>query len=175
MPIQILSKLLFALDTFSEWIGRISAWLILGMVLLISHNVIMRYVFNENSVALQELEWHLFAASFLLGAAYTLKHNQHVRVDLLYQSQWMSDRRRAWVDLFGHLFLFLPFCFLLIYTSQPFIENAYRYAERSPDPGGLPYRWIIKSFIAWGFMFLLLQSLAEILRNTLFLFNKDAQ
>lgn len=169
MVIQILTTVLRGLDGLNEWVGRLSAWLILAMVLLIAHNVTMRYVFNENSMALQELEWHFFAASFLLGAAYTFKHQQHVRVDLLYQAHWMSDRGRAWIDLFGNLFLLLPFCILLLVTSFPFVENAYNYNEGSPDPGGLANRWILKSMLLFGFALLFLQGVAEIMRNALFL------
>ena len=153
------------LDAFSETIGKITAWLVIMMVLLISYDVAMRYLFKSGSIALQELEWHLFSLIFLLGAAYTMKHDDHVRVDLLYRSQRLSDHYRAWVNIFGGLFFLIPFCCLIIISSWPFVENSYLLNETSPDPGGLAYRWLLKATIPLGFLFLLLQGLAEILKN----------
>ena len=158
-----------AIDCVSEWSGRFSAWLVLFMVLLISYDVFMRYVFNSSHVALQELEWYLFALTFLLGAAYTLKHDGHVRVDIVYQGHWMNPRRRAWVNFLGGVLFLLPFCVLILYTSWPFVYNALTQGEGSPDPGGLPYRWIIKAAIPVGFALLLLQGIADSLRNLLFI------
>ena len=140
------------------------AWLVLAMVLIIVYDISMRYLFQIGSVALQELEWHLFSLVFLLGAAYTLKHDGHVRVDIFYQSRWMNDRRRAWVDLFGCLFLLIPFCVLIIVSSGPFVGNAFAIGEGSPDPGGLPYRFLLKAAIPVGFALLLLQGIAQMLR-----------
>jgi TRAP-type mannitol/chloroaromatic compound transport system permease small subunit len=152
------------IDAVSEWTGRATAWLVLGMVLLIAYDVAMRYLFRVGSVALQELEWHLFAPIFLLGAAYTLKHDDHVRVDVLYQSRWMGARRRAWVDLVGTVLFLVPFCLLVIVSSWPFVQSAFVHAEGSPDPGGLPYRWVLKATIPAGFGLLMLQGLANALR-----------
>ena len=149
-----------AIDAVSEWTGRFSAWLVVALVLLVCYDVAMRYLFQAGSVALQELEWHLFGLIFLLGAAYTLKHDEHVRVDVFYQSKWMNDRRRAWVNLFGALFFLIPFSILVIYSAWPFVVSAYNYGEGSPDPGGLPYRWLLKSAIIAGFALLALQGIA---------------
>ena len=137
------------------------------MVLLICYDVAMRYFFQQGSVALQELEWHLFALIFLLGAAYTLKHNNHVRVDILYQSHYLSDKHRALINILGTLFFLLPFCILILFTAWPFVENAYYYQEGSPDPGGLPYRYLLKGSLLISFGLLILQGIAELLRNTL--------
>jgi TRAP-type mannitol/chloroaromatic compound transport system permease small subunit len=161
------------IDAVSEWTGRATAWLVLGMVLLIDYDVAMRYLFRVGSVALQELEWHLFALIFLLGAAYTLKHDDHVRVDLIYQSRWMGHRRRAWVDLVGTVLLLVPFCLLVIVSSWPFVQSAFVHAEGSPDPGGLPYRWLLKAAIPLGFGLLMLQGLANGLRALRTLLEKD--
>ena len=90
------------------------------MVGLTLYDVTMRYLFRDGSVALQELEWHLFALVILFGAAYTLKHDEHVRVDLIYSSQRLSDRHRAFVDIFGNLFFLLPFAAMIVWTSIPF-------------------------------------------------------
>ena len=145
------------------------AWLVLVMVLIIVYDVSMRYVFHISSGALQELEWHLFALIFLLGASYTLKHDAHVRVDILYSSRWMTARRRAYVDLFGVLFLLIPFCVLVIVSSLPFVASAFSMGEGSSDAGGLPYRFLIKSAIPAGFALLLLQGVAQLLRTIMFL------
>ena len=163
MP-PILQRLITVIDAISEGCGRAVAWLVLAMVLVIGYDVAMRYLFQSGSVALQELEWHLFALVFLLGAAYTLRHDGHVRVDILYNSHWMSDRRRAMIDLFGGLFLLAPFCVMIIVTSLPFVANSFGMGEGSPDPGGLPARWLLKAAIPLGFGLLLLQGLANTLR-----------
>ncbi len=149
-----------AICALSEWVGRFAAVLVVALVLLVCYDVAMRYLFQAGSVALQELEWHLFGLIFLLGAAYTLKHDEHVRVDLLYRSRWMNRRRRAWVDLLGALFFLIPFCLLVIYSAWPFVANAYHYGEGSPDPGGLPHRWLMKGVIIVGFALLALQGVA---------------
>lgn len=146
------------------------SWCVLIMVLVIVYDIAMRFFFQIGSVALQELEWHLFAVLFLLGAAYTLKHDGHVRVDMIYQSRWMDDRRRAWVDLLGTVFFLFPFCLLIIVSSWPFVERAYLFAEGSPDPGGLPYRFLLKAAIPLGFVLLIFQGIATVLRSIELLF-----
>ena len=162
-----LQTLINVIDTLSEWTGRLAAWLVLALVLLICYDVAMRYLFQQGSVALQELEWHLFALIFLLGAAYTLKHNEHVRVDVVYNSHFISDRQRAFINIFGILFMLIPFCLLILISSWPFVENAFYYQEASPDPGGLPYRYLLKASLLVAFGLLLLQGIAELLRNIL--------
>lgn len=159
------------IDTFIEWTGKAASWLVLALVLLICYDVAMRYLFQQGSVALQELEWHLFALIFLLGSAYTLKHDEHVRVDIIYQSRFMSDKKRALVNIIGTLFLLLPFCILVLTSSWPFVENAFYYNEGSPDPGGLPYRFLLKGSLLIAFGLLILQALADMARNFLLLSN----
>jgi TRAP-type mannitol/chloroaromatic compound transport system permease small subunit len=158
-----------AIETISEWTGRGTSWLVVGMVALIGYDVAMRYLFKSGSVALQELEWHLFALIFLLGAGYTLKYDDHVRIDIFYRSRWVNARWRAWIDLFGSLFLLSPFCLLVIFSSWPFVHDAYVFGEGSPDPGGLPYRFLLKAAIPVGFSLLLIQGLACGLRSLLVL------
>ena len=111
------------INRLSELTGRIIAWLVVILISLVFYDVLMRYLFNRGSVALQELEWHLFSVIILLGAAYTLKHREHVRVDLIYASKKFSERHRDYVDLFGNLFFLLPLCGLIIYSSAPFLET----------------------------------------------------
>jgi len=169
----MIKNLINAIDTLNEAIGRAASWLVLAMVLLICYDVTMRYFFHQGSVALQELEWHLFALIFLLGSAYTLKYDNHVRVDILYQSQYLSNEHRALINIFGILFFLLPFCVLILITTWPFVENAYYYLEGSPDPGGLPYRYLLKGSILVAFTLLILQGLAELLRNYLILAKQE--
>ena len=171
--LQQLEKLATVIDRLNESIGRFAAWLVVALVLLVCYDVAMRYLFQAGSVALQELEWHLFALIFLLGAAYTLKHDEHVRVDVLYQAKWMTPRRRAMVNLFGCLFLLLPFCILMIVSSVPFVEQSYGWGEASPDPGGLPHRWLLKAMIPLGFVLLVLQGLALCIRSLQTIFKPE--
>jgi len=153
------------IENFSELTGRLISWLVLFMALIIGYDVTMRYLFQNGSVALQELEWHLFALVFLLGAAYTLKHDDHVRVDIFYRSRFMGARRRAIIDLLGSLLFLMPFCLLVISASMPFVDNSFSMSESSPDPGGLPARWLLKAAIPFGFFLLLIQGVAMAIRS----------
>ncbi|MDD9824069.1 MAG: TRAP transporter small permease subunit [Gammaproteobacteria bacterium] len=161
------------LAAIGDRVGRLVAWSIPAMVLVVSYDVSMRFLFHRGSVALQELEWHLFSLVFLLGAAHTLRCGQHVRLDLCYRSRWLNDRRRAWIDLLGGLFFLVPFCLLVIASSWNFVSQSFVHAEVSPDPGGLPYRWLLKAAIPFGFGLLLLQGVADILGNLRRLFGED--
>jgi TRAP-type mannitol/chloroaromatic compound transport system permease small subunit len=134
----------------------------------------MRYIFQSGSIAIQELEWHVFSLIFLLGAAYTLKHDDHVRLDLLYQSRFMNDYRRAWVNFLGCLFFLIPFCILVIVSSWQFIHLSYIHNEGSPDPGGLSYRWIIKSAIPLSFILLLLQGISYSIKSLTYILDNKS-
>ncbi len=162
---RCLDRFACAIDGLSEWTGRAAAWLVLVIVLIIAWDVAMRYLFQSGSIKLQELQWHLFALLFLLGAAYTLRHDGHVRVDVLLRSPRIGERGRAAVDLFGTVLFLIPFCVLVIGGSIPFVENSYRFGEGSPDPGGLSHRYLIKAAIPLGFGLLLLQGLAIVARS----------
>ncbi len=153
----------------SEFTGQLCAYLVFILVILIGYDVTMRYLFQNGSVALQELEWHLFSLIFLLGAAYTQKHDAHVRVDVFYRHSRFNDQHRAAINIFGAVFFLIPFCLMVIISSWPFILNAYAIQETSPDPGGLPYRWLLKAVIPLGFSLLLIQAVADILSNLVFL------
>jgi TRAP-type mannitol/chloroaromatic compound transport system permease small subunit len=167
---KILNGVAHAIEALSEWSGRAIAWLVLAMTLIIVYDVGMRYLFQSGSILLQELQWHLFALIFLLGAAYTLKHDGHVRVDLFYRSRYLSERGRALVDLLGSALLLIPFCLLIISGSIPFVESAYRFGESSPDPGGLPHRFLLKAAIPLGFALLVFQGIALMIRSAQTLF-----
>lgn len=164
---NLLSRISTAIETLSEWSGRVAAWLVLVMIGVVVFDVLNRVIFRNGSVALQEFEWHLFAIIFLVGSAYTLKHDAHVRLEMFYQN--FSDRTRAWIDLFGTVFFLFPLCLVIISSSWPFIYSAYHFSESSPDPGGLPFRFLIKTAIPLGFFLLVLQGLAIIIKNLQFL------
>lgn len=163
--LDTITKLSQLISACSEWSGKFVSWLVLVLVLLVSYDVSMRYLFSSGSIALQEMEWHLFAIIFLMGAAYTFKHDDHVRLDLFYQSHFMNDYRRAWINLIGGIFMLMPFCLLIIYCAWPFVSLSYTSLEGSPDPGGLPYRWLLKIMIPASFTLLSLQGFGDILKN----------
>jgi TRAP-type mannitol/chloroaromatic compound transport system permease small subunit len=146
------------IDTLNEWVGIFVGWVTLGLVLVVFTDVVMRYLFKTSYVFTQELEWHLFAFIFLIGAGYTLRHDGHVRVDIVYQH--LGPKGQAWINLVGVLVLLLPGCLLVIITSWKFVLNAWSVLEGSPDPGGIPLRFLIKSCIPIGFALLLLQGLS---------------
>jgi len=172
MP-RAFATLIQFIDKISEWCGNAVSWCVLMMVFIISYDVFMRYFFQIGSVALQELEWHLFAVIFLLGASYTLKHDGHVRVDIFYHSKKLTDVHRAWIDLTGTLLFLIPFCVLIIISSWEFVANSFHFSEGSPDPGGLPFRFLLKAAIPLGFLLLLMQGVALILRSTETIFFTD--
>ncbi len=156
------------IDKLNEKIGIFSGWLTTTLVLVVCYDVFTRYLLNSSSVAVQELEWHLFSVIFLFGAAYTLKYDRHVRVDVFYVN--FSVKRKAWINFLGSLIFLIPFTILLLRTSHIFVLNSFIISETSPDAGGLPARYILKACIPLGFFFLLLQgvsmaihSLAEII------------
>ncbi len=161
------------IDTSIEFTGRLTSWLVVFLVLLISYDVAMRYLFHSGSVALQELEWHLFSLIFLIGGAYTLKHDAHVRVDLFYKSHFVSDKGRAWIDFLGNLFFLIPFCLLIITTAWPFMNTAFIHNEASPDSGGLPFRWILKGAIPLAFLMILLQGFSNALKKLAIIMDKS--
>ena len=143
--------------------GKISSWFSLALVLLISTDVLLRYVFNFSTAALYEMEWHLFAIIFLLASPYTLQKNKHVRVDVFYNN--FSKRKKNIVDLIGNIIFLIPFSFIIFYTSLPFVKDSYSILESSPDPGGLPYRFIIKSIIPIAFFLLMIQGILNTIKN----------
>ena len=151
-------KICKAIDTLNEWVGRVVAWVTLAMVLVVFADVLMRYLLKKSFVFAQELEWHLFSLVFLMGAGYTLISDGHVRVDIFYQR--LSVKGQAWVNLIGTILFLIPGCLLVIITSWKFTVNAWSILEGSPDPGGIPYRFIIKACIPIGFSLLLLQGIS---------------
>ncbi|HIP60588.1 MAG TPA: TRAP transporter small permease subunit [Campylobacterales bacterium] len=152
-----------AIETLVELFAKLAAFLVVVLSFLVVYDSVNRYFFGGGSIALQELEWHLFDIIFLLGLSYTLKNNKHVRVDIFYHNY--SQRTKAMVDIASQLFLILPFTLLILYVSFGYIELSYTQNEISPDPGGLTHRWVIKSMMVVGFVLLGLQSISEIFKN----------
>ncbi|WP_250152268.1 TRAP transporter small permease subunit [Ancylobacter radicis] len=157
----MLESIARALDVIVEGCGRLAAWTGFALVLVMAGNVLMRYAFHTGSVAMQELEWHLMSPLTLLCIAYTIKHEGHVRVDILFAR--LPPRVQQAIDLFS-AFSVVALAVIVIILSWPYVMQSYRIGEGSPDPGGLPGRFILKAMIPAGFALLLLQSLAATAR-----------
>ena len=160
-------------DGLNERVGSLIAWLTTLLVIVVCYDVFTRYLLKNSLVAVQELQWHLFALIFLIGAAYSLKHDKHVRVDVFYSR--FSPTKQAWVNLIGSLLFLIPFCVIVIISSETFVANAFRIGEISPDPGGLPSRWVLKAAIPLGFILLLIQGLALACRSLLTILNPNEE
>jgi TRAP-type mannitol/chloroaromatic compound transport system permease small subunit len=159
----ILRRFCQRIDALNEWVGRIVAWATTIVVVVVFVDVVMRYAFNTSFVFTQELEWHLFAFIFLMGAGATLLKDGHVRVDIFYQR--FSYKHRAWINLIGVIFFLIPGCLMIILTSLKFVSSSFAVMEGSPDPGGIPYRFILKSCIPAGFTLVLMQGIAMGIRS----------
>ena len=147
---------------FSNLLGVVSTVLFLILLCNVFYDVLMRYAFNDVSIGMQELEWHLDAAIFLLGIPYGIQHGGHVRVDLIYEN--LSIRGKAWIDLCGCVFFLLHFTLLVGYYGIGFSYEAFTLGETSGDPGGLPYRWIIKAVIPFAFFSMTISGLGMMIR-----------
>jgi TRAP-type mannitol/chloroaromatic compound transport system permease small subunit len=159
----MLLKLEKLFNRFSNLMGWIAGFLNLVMLVNVFYDSIMRYFFNTGSIAMQEMEWHLFSVVFLFGMAYTLKEDGHVRVDILYDL--FSPRWKATVNIGGALLLLIPLCLLIIEGSFWYVHEAFSSGEISGDPGGLGYRWLIKSVIPVSFVFLVISTIGFVLHN----------
>ena len=150
------------MDNVSERVGKLVSWLILAAVLVSTLNALVRYTFNIGSNAFLELQWYLFAAVFLLGSAWTLKRNEHIRIDVVVGR--FSARAHAWIDIFGTLFFLLPLCFVILYNGIPFFIDSLKSGEMSSNAGGL-ILWPAKMLIPLGFALLALQAVAELIKR----------
>jgi TRAP-type mannitol/chloroaromatic compound transport system permease small subunit len=158
------------LDIVVEHSGRLASWAGFALVCVMAFNVLLRYLFHTGSVAMQELEWHLMAPVSLLCIAYAIKHEGHVRVDILYGR--FPPRVKQVLDVLACLAA-VAFSAIIIRLSIGYVMQSYMIGETSPDPGGLPYRFILKSMIPLGFLLLLVQSLAATLRSLIPFFGGD--
>jgi len=144
-------------------LGNLCSLLMLLMIANVFYDVVMRYFFNDVSIGMQELEWHLFAAMFMFGIAYTLKEDAHVRVDIFYDT--MTAKKKAMINIVGSVVLALPITLLILYFSYDYAYDAYAMGEGSGDPGGLPHRWIVRSVIPVSSFFLILSIIHVVLSN----------
>ena len=161
------------IESIIRWIGEKSSYINVFLVMIICIDVFMRYILNTTQTWVIELEWHLFALIFLLGASYTLQEDQHVRVDLFYADR--SIKSKAWINISGTLLFLVPWCLVLINSSFNYATNSWMMNEGSPNPGGLPARYIIKYSMTFGFVLLLLQGIAVIYRSVQTIFSSNTK
>jgi TRAP-type mannitol/chloroaromatic compound transport system permease small subunit len=162
VPVEALLKLSRAIDYVNEKFGVIAIWLVLFACLVSAANATVRYMLNLGSNAWLEVQWYMFAAIVMLGAPYTLKLNEHVRVDLIYGS--VSPRTRLWIDLIGGILFLLPICVILIYFTWPWFVESWRLNEISANAGGL-IRWPVKLLLPVGFALMAAQGISEIIKR----------
>jgi TRAP-type mannitol/chloroaromatic compound transport system permease small subunit len=158
-----------AFNRLGDFLGWLSSILFILLLANVVYDVVMRYAFNDVSIAFQEMEWHLFSAVFLLGVPYAIKAGGHVRVDLFYER--LSNRAQAIIDVIGTIVFLLPFCLLVSYYGIDFAKESYALGETSGDPGGLPYRWIIKAMIPLSFFLMALSGIGLLLHSLNKVFN----
>ncbi|MBU0474697.1 MAG: TRAP transporter small permease subunit [Bacteroidetes bacterium] len=170
---KMLNNFILFVDKTNSIIGKYSSWLTTMLVLVVVYDVILRYVFNQSSVGMQELEWHIFAILFLMGSAFTLLKDDHVRVDLFYSR--FEEKKKALINIIGIIVFFIPFVLLIIYTSINYVDNSIVLNEASPDPGGLPARYILKAFIPISFFFLLLQGFSLLFKSIITIKNINTE
>lgn len=154
-------SLMGGIEAWTDFIGRVTLWVTLLMIGLVATNVVLRYLFSFGSVWAQELEWHLLAALILLGMSYALQRGDNVRVDLFYAGY--SPRAKFVVDVVSVL-LMLIVSLIFIKLSLNYVAQSWSINETSPDPGGIPWRWAIKSLIPLGYALVALQSVGALLR-----------
>ncbi|AXH08498.1 C4-dicarboxylate ABC transporter permease [Malaciobacter halophilus] len=159
----MLLKLEKGFDKFANIIGYFTAIVLVLMILNVFYDVIMRYFFKSGSIAMQEMEWHLFSVVILFGVSYTLKEDGHVRVDLIYDR--LKSKKKAMINMIGALTFILPISLLVIFSSIGFAQEAFEFNEISGDPGGLTHRWIIKAMIPLSFTFLIITTVGFFIRN----------
>ena len=159
---RILLTISRAIDTVNERVGRVLIWLVLIMVLISAGNATSRYLLNIASNAWLEMQWYLFAAVFLLGAGYTLRHNEHIRIDVI--SSQLSPRTRIWIDIIGTALFLLPVSLYIMWLSWPIFMNAWTSNEISVNAGGL-IRWPARLLVPLGFFLLSLQGVSELIKR----------
>ena len=158
-----LLKISSAIDRTIDQTGQLVSWISLLLILLICVDVFMRYFLNTSKIWMVEMEWHLFSVLFLLGASYTLLHDKHVRVDLYYENY--SHERKNIVNALGIIIFVIPWCLIILTTSWDYAANSFSFSEGSPQPGGLPARYLVKSVIFLGFFLLLVQAISILIKS----------
>jgi TRAP-type mannitol/chloroaromatic compound transport system permease small subunit len=150
------------IDAINAFLGRAVIWLILAAILVSAGNAVIRKAFDVSSNAWLELQWYLFGWAFLVAASYTLQRNEHIRIDIV--SNALSRKTRNWIDIFGHVFMLLPFTALMVYLSWPFFFKALRSGEMSGSAGGL-ILWPARLAIFVGFVLLFFQAISELIKR----------
>ena len=148
------------IDQLIKNISYITAFALFLLTMLIAYDALMSYFFSTGSIALQELEWHLFDMLILLSIAYTFKMKEHVKIDIFYEN--FSQKWQKRIDLLSIIFLILPFSFVIIYFGYDFVMLSFTQNEASSDPGGLSYRFIVKSLMILGFVLVILQNIVDL-------------
>ena len=166
-----MEKTINYLNKLTEKIGSLVSWVAVLMVVIISLDVIIRYLFRFTFIWIVELEIYLFGFLFLLGSGYTLKHNKHVRVDVFYDK--LSEKRKALINLIGGLLYLVPWCYIIITSSWKYAYSSFLIGESSAQPGGLPALYILKFTITLGFLLLLLQGISTMLNSIHIIFKKE--
>jgi len=151
-----------------ESVARTVSWVWLVLMVVIVVNVTMRYAFGEGRIEFEELQWHLYAAGFLIGMATCMSADNHIRVDVLHER--LSLRLQAWIELYGLLLLFFPFVLMVLIFSFPFVQYSFAIAEISDAPAGLPFRWAIKSVLPLSMVLLIIAGFRRLLRVSSYLF-----
>lgn len=161
------------IDTINERLGKGVSWLIVFLMLITVYDVFMRYVFRTGTVAFMESETYLYMLNFMLAAGWTLLVDGHVRVDLAYGR--LGPKKKAWVDFFGSLVFCIPFCVLVIWMAWPFVLQSWQLRECSPDPGGLPCTYLIKTALPVTFILVALQAISQMIKNLLVIVGKEEE
>ena len=150
------------LNTFILKIGRVTAWANVLLIVAIIIQVTSRYIFNTNFIKLEELQWHLYAVTIMIGLSYASARDRHIRLDVLYSG--FSNRTKEYIEIFGILFLLMPVIFVFFIHSFEFVSESWRVSECSDAPTGLCYRWIIKSVIPFSFLLLFITAIARLMK-----------
>ena len=159
---NLLLRLSRAIDAVNERLGWVADWLVLLSCLISAGNAFSRYAFGISSNAWLEIQWYMFGALVMLGASYTLKRNEHVRVDIVYSN--VSTRRQIGIDIFGFILFMLPATIIMTYLSWPIFYNSWSLGEISTNAGGL-IRWPVKLLLPVGFFLLTLQGISELIKR----------
>ena len=171
---ETVKKTIIFCDKINEWIGSfVVVPAVFFFILIIFSNVILRYVFNTSFVFMAELEWHVFAFIFQLGAGFTLLHDGHVRVDIFYSV--MDRKKQALINLSGVIFFLIPSCYLVLSTTIPWVLVSYKIGEVSIDPGGIPARFLLKATLPVGYFLMLIQGILLGVRSAFILLGKPLE
>jgi TRAP-type mannitol/chloroaromatic compound transport system permease small subunit len=160
--VQNLLKISGIIDALNTRVGQIVKWAILAAVVISTVNAVIRKLFNISSNSWLEMQWYLFGAVFMLGAAYTFLKNEHIRIDVV--TSHFAKRTRDWIDVVGHIFFLIPFCWIMIWHGWPFFMRSFEINEQSMNAGGLTV-WPAKILVPLGFVLLLLQAFSELIKR----------